>query len=253
LFLFSTSCSGADPGAPWNLVVFAASSLTAPLEEARPAFLGSRPQTQLTFNFAGSQTLRTQLEGGAYADVYASADQSEIEAAAESSMVLPGVEVEFARNSLTVILAPGNPGHIRSLEDLERPGVRLVIADESVPVGRYARQMLQQWEASRNPGFAERVLANVVSLEQNVSGVTTKVEVGEADAGIVYFSDLFGAAQGFQHLAIPEDVNPRAAYFAAPLSASRRPELAADFVGWLLGEEAQSIFAAHGFLPPAAP
>jgi molybdate transport system substrate-binding protein len=156
----------------------------------------------------------------------------------------------FASNHMVIILPRANSAQIKSPEDLRRPGIKLVIAAEAVPAGKYARQALHSLDTIYGKEFSVRALSNVVSNEENVRQVVSKVQLGEADAGIVYVSDA-AAAPELQTLPIPEDANPPTHYPIAVLMSSDRPELAQAFIGYVLSAEGQSRLAAWGFLPPA--
>jgi molybdate transport system substrate-binding protein len=164
------------------LTIFAASSLTEAFSEIGAAFESANPGADLTFSFAGSQTLRTQIEAGAPADVFASASMVEMETLVSAGMVAAASPRIFLNNHLVVILPSTNPAGIQQLQDLSGPGFKLVLAAEEVPVGNYARQSLEKMTRAYGPGFGEQVLANVVSNEDNVKQVVAKVQLGEADA-----------------------------------------------------------------------
>ena len=146
-------------------------------------------------------------------------------------------------------MPPENPAEIRRLAEIARPGIKLVLAARAVPAGRYARQVLARAAADPtfDPAFAEAALANVVSYEQNVRAVLTKVALGEADAGLVYASDTLEAEVAV--LEIPAHLNIDARYLLAPLADSAEPELARAFVDFVLSAEGQQLLAAHGLQP----
>jgi len=234
-----------------SVTVFAAASLTDAFTELGKRFEASRPGVRVQFNFAGSQQLALQLQQGARADVFAPADQRWMSAVKDSGL-LPADPVIFAENRLVVILPRSNPARIGRLEDLARKGVKLVVAAEAVPAGRYTREMLQRLAAA--PGFGldydAHVLGNVVSYEDNVKGVVAKVQLGEADAGVVYRSDASGAAgESLKVIAIPEAANPIATYPIATLKGSPSPELARAFVDLVLSAEGQGVLTRFGLKP----
>ncbi len=231
-------------GSKHELVVFAAASLTDAFGDLGLAFQEAHPDVTVVFNFAGSQALRTQVEEGAVADVFAPADPSELEAVVGADR-----GVEFARNRLVVILPADNPGHIGSLADLAREGVKLVLAGEEVPVGTYARQALANLSSEFGPAYLESVLANVVSNEENVKQVVAKVSLGEADAGIAYSTDA-RAEPSLRTVPIDDPYNVIASYPLAVLPGAPEAELAAQFVDFVLSAEGQAILASYGFLPP---
>jgi molybdate transport system substrate-binding protein len=242
--------AGELPGG--DLTVFAAASLTEAFTELGAQFEVGHPSVDLVFNFAGSQQLVQQLAQGAGADVFASANQAQLDAAIEAGRVEGGSARTFARNQLVVIYPLDNPGVIASLDDLAKPGLRLVIAAKEVPVGRYALAFLDK--AAQDPGFGPAyqagVLDNVVSYEENVRAVLTKVVLGEADAGIVYTSDISGEnGEKVNRMDIPTVLNVIAEYPIAVVQDSAHPDAALAFVDFVLSADGQSILEKYGFLP----
>jgi molybdate transport system substrate-binding protein len=235
-----------------TLTVFAAASLNGAFTELGKSFETSHPGVKVAFNFAGSQTLSAQLLQGASADVFASANHTEMDRLVSNGLVASNVPKDFVTNRLVVILPPNNPAGLASLADLARPGLKLVLADVSVPAGKYARQVLDNLskDASYSPDFSSKVLANVVSNETDVEVVVTKVQLGEADAGIVYISD----SVAFPHLktiSIPDNYNVIAKYPIAVLAEDPQPDLAAEFVDTVLSPDGQAILKKWGFTPVA--
>ena len=233
---------------PQALTVFAAASLTDVFTEIGAAFDAANPGVTITFNFAGSQALRTQIEEGAPADVFASANGKEMDALVTGTFVTADVAQVFLSNKLVVILPADNPAALEKLEDLANPGIKLVLAAEEVPVGKYARQALDLMDASFGTGFKDKVLANVVSNEDNVKQVVAKVQLGEADAGIVYISDSIAAPE-LKSIEIPTNLNAGAKYPIAPLVKSENADLAAKFIEYVLSFEGQAVLAKWGFAP----
>jgi molybdate transport system substrate-binding protein len=236
------------------LTVYAASSLTEAYRELGRAFERAHPGITVRFNFAGSQVLATQIEQGARADVFASADQRWMKYAVEKQLV-SGSPVVFARNQLVVVLPKPNPGQVKRLQDLSRPGIKLVLAGRQVPAGAYAREALARLRNA--PGFSsaydQQVLANLVSEEENVRAVAAKVQLGEADAGIVYRSDVSPTLRSqVTLLEIPAPYNPTAEYPVASLARGQQ-ELARAFVALVLSAEGQAILESRGFLRSSAP
>ena len=231
-----------------ELVVLAAASLAEAFTDLGRVFEGSHPGVGVIFNFAGSRALRTQIEEGAVADVFASASALELESLVASGRIEAGAGRSFAGNRLIVILPRGNPAAVGTLGDLARPGVKLVIASEEVPAGRYARQALANLNEVWGPAYAESVLANVVSHEENVRQVVAKVSLGEADAGIVYATDA-AADRSLPTVSIDDSYNVIASYPLAVLVGSPRADLAEEFVAFVLSPEGQAILASFGFLP----
>jgi molybdate transport system substrate-binding protein len=237
------------PAEAVTLNIFAASSLTDAFTEIGENFEAANPGVAVTFNFAGSQALRTQIEEGAPADVFASASGKEMDTAVEGKFVADGVKQIFLSNKLIVILPADNPAGLEKLEDLSNPGIKIVLAAEEVPVGNYARQSLGLMNASFGADFKDKVLANVVSNEDNVKQVVSKIQLGEADAGIAYVSDI-GVLPDLKAIEIPTELNVIAKYPIAPLVASENTELAQAFVDYVLSAEGQAVLQKWGFAPP---
>ena len=254
LTLLLAGCGAASPAPatdsePQTLTVFAAASLTGAFTEIGRNFEAANSGVTVTFNFAGSQALRTQIEEGAPADVFASANQTEMDALVTSAHVQQGTSQIFLNNKLVVILPADNAAGLTKLEDLTNSGIKLVLAAEEVPVGKYARQALEQMNSQFGSDFKDKVLANVVSNEDNVKQVVAKVQLGEADAGIVYTSDAV-AASDLKTIEIPGELNVIAEYPIAPLVNSANPDLATAFINYLLSPDGQSVLQKWGFAPP---
>ena len=232
-----------------TLHVFAAASLTDAFTEIGRNFEKANPGTDIAFNFAGSQALRTQIEEGAPADLFASANQTEMEALIADSLIAQDAPRQFLNNQLVVILPANNPAGLEKLEDIARPGIKLVLAAEEVPAGKYARQALDNMNSQFGAGFKDQVLANVVSNEDSVKQVVAKVQLGEADAGIVYTSDAV-AATALKTIKIPADLNVNAEYPIAPLARSENASLAKAFLAYVLSAEGQAVLQKWGFSPP---
>ena len=236
-----------------TITVFAAASLGESLRELGAAFEAGNPDVRVAFNFAGSQTLRTQLEHGASADVFASADWQQMAAVKEAGLLGSAPEC-FAANRLTVA-APAGSNAVQSLHDLARPDVTIALAAAEVPAGAYARDTLGllSADAAYPNGFADAALSNVVTNETNVRGVAQKVALGEVDAGVVYETDARAAqyANAVRVIEIPLQFNPAAQYPIAALAGSGRPETALAFIGFVQGDDGQAILREHGFAPPA--
>jgi len=233
---------------PQTLTVFAASSLTGAFTEIGKAFEAANPGITVTLNFAGSGALRTQIEEGAPADVFASASGKEMDTLVTGNFITKDAPQIFLTNKLVVILPANNPSALEKLEDLSKPGIKLVLAAETVPVGNYARQALDKMNGSFGTDFKDKVLANIVSNEDNVKQVVAKVQLGEADAGIVYISDSI-AAPDLKSIEIPTDLNVIAKYPIAPLTKSENADLAAKFTEYVLSAEGQAVLQKWGFAP----
>jgi molybdate transport system substrate-binding protein len=234
-----------------TLQVFAAASLAEAFSEIGHRLERERPGLTVRLNLAGSQQLAAQIEQGATADVFASADERWMAYARERGLMSGEPEI-FARNRLVVIIPRTNPARIRRIQDLARGGIKLVLGADAVPVGRYARVVLRN--LARDPAFgsdfATLALRNVVSEEENVKSVVGKVQLGEADAGLVYRSDVTGTvARYLQALEIPADANVVAAYPIAIVRDAREPALARAFVDLVLSREGQAILERRGFVP----
>jgi molybdate transport system substrate-binding protein len=232
-----------------TLTVFAASSLTEAFTEIGKNFEAVNSGVTVTFNFAGSQSLRTQIEEGAPADVFASASGREMDAAVAGKFVAEGTPQIFLNNKLVVILPADNPAGLETLQDLANPGVKIVLAAKEVPVGSYARQSLELMKGSFGVDFEDKVLANIVSNEDNVKQVVSKVNLGEADAGIAYVSDII-ALPDLKTIEIPTELNVIAKYPIAPLAASENVALAQAFMDYVLSAEGQAVLQRWGFAPP---
>jgi molybdate transport system substrate-binding protein len=204
------------------------------------------------FNFAGSQQLTQQIVQGAPADVFASANQKHMDVVIADGRILKGSDQPFVNNRLIAILPAENHAKILTLNDLAKSNLRLVVATEEVPIGLYTQEFLTKTalDASFEPDFKEKVMANVVSYETNVKAVVSKVVLGEADAGIVYKSDISksNAAKIIQ-LFIPDNVNVIAVYPIAPLADSHHPDSAKSFIEFVISPQGQEILAQHGLIP----
>jgi molybdate transport system substrate-binding protein len=240
--LFLAACGGAPGGEETTtLTVFAAASLTDAFTELAADFEADNPGVAVRLSFGPSDGLATQIQEGAPADVFASASPSWMDAVEDD----PGASdrVDFAKNLLVVITPADDPAGIGSVEDLARPGVKLVLAAEGVPAGDYARELLS------NAGIADAVLANVVSNEDDVKGVVQKVALGEADAGIVYRTDVTASVDSdLRSVEVPDELNVIATYPIAVVG-SEDADVARAFVTLVTGD-GQRVLAEAGFLPP---
>jgi molybdate transport system substrate-binding protein len=233
---------------PRTLTVFAAASLTDAFSEIGKAFEAANPGVTVSFNFAGSQALRTQIEQGAKADVFASANTKEMDTLVTGSFVATDSAQIFLNNKLVVIMPANNPAGLSQLADLAKSGLKLDLAAKEVPVGKYALQVLDKLDAALGGDFKTRVLANVVSYENDVKQVVTKVQLGEADAGIVYTSDAVAAPE-LQHIDIPSENNVVAKYPIAALVNTKNTDLSKAFIDFVLSSNGQDILAKWGFMP----
>jgi len=245
LALLSACASNTPQPATGTLTVFAAASLTEAFSEMATAFEAIHPGVDVALNFAGSNTLRAQIEQGAQVDVFASANTKEMDSLVEIGLVNMDKKIVFLTNRSVVITPENNPAGLATLEELARPNLKLVLAAQEVPVGRYARLMLDNFGA----GFKAKVLANVVSNETTVKQVVAKIQLGEADAGIVYASDAV-AAPKLPVIEIPAEWNVLAEYPIATLKNAHHRELADEFVAFVLSPDGQAILMKWGFSPP---
>jgi len=232
-----------------TLTVFAAASLTNAFTEIGERFQIDNPGVFITFSFAGSQALRTQIEEGAPADVFAPANNTEMNALVDTNLIARDMPQMFLTNKLVVVLPADNPASITSLEGLANAGIKIILAAEEVPVGKYTREVLKKMNSQFGSDFGQKVIANVVSNEDNVRQVLTKIQLGEADAGIVYTSDAVAAPE-LQTLDIPLELNIVATYPIAPLAESNQIELAQAFIAYVLSKDGQATLQKWGFAPP---
>ena len=242
-----SACAGTS-NTSHTLSVYAAASLTDAFTEIGKAFEAQQADVTVVFNFGGSQNLRTQIEQGAPADVFASANIKEMDTLVANGLIAADAPKIFLTNQLVVILPKNNPGEIVSLKDLRQPNLKLVLAAEEVPAGRYARQVLENINSKFGADYKGKVLANIVSNEDNIRQAVTKVQLGEADASIVYVSDAV-AEPDLQRIEIPVDANVLAEYPIAPLIESEHPEMASQFIAFVLSSDGQSILKKWGFTP----
>jgi molybdate transport system substrate-binding protein len=230
-----------------DLTIFAASSLTDAFGRIGEILEEENPDLDIEFNFAASSALRTQIAEGAPADVYASADDVQMQMAAEEGLIEGEPEL-LVRNTPVIVVPADNPADITTPMELANDGVKLVLAAENVPIGRYAREILVNLEQDPDYGadYSEDVLANVVSNETDVRAVLVKVELGEADAGVVYTTDALIAGDAVLTIELPEDANVLAEYFIAPV-ADGSVESALAFIAFVLSEEGQAVLREFGF------
>ena len=247
------SCSGAaDPPAPSSahIIVFAAASLTRVLQAADAAFESSHPGVTLTVSAGASSALRVQIEQGAPADVFLSADTINAQALVTDRLT-SGPAIPFAGNELTMIVPVANPAHLSSPADLARPGIRIVAAGPQVPITKYAVQVVGKLaeQPGYGPDFAARYAANVVSHEDDVSAVVAKVALGEGDAAIVYETDARSSPH-VRAIAIPAAANVPATYAGVVVASSTHVGDARAYLDWLAGPGGRAILAQFGFLAP---
>jgi molybdate transport system substrate-binding protein len=231
-----SSGGGSGAGSPAEIKVFAAASLTAAFTELGAQFTAANGGTRVSFNFAGSQALATQIQQGAPADVFASADVPNMDKVRD----LVGDPQVFAGNLLQIVVEKGNPKGVKGLDDLAGSDLKVVLAAEEVPAGKYAKQILDRAGVSVRP----------VSREDNVKAVVTKVSLGEADAGIVYVTDVTAGGDKVEGVDIPEEQNVVATYPIATVKASKAQDKAQAFMDLVRSDLGQQVLENHGFLPP---
>jgi molybdate transport system substrate-binding protein len=243
-----TSSPSAAPAR--TLTVLAASSLSKVFPQIGDAFAAVDPGVTLEFEFAGTDALTAQIEQGAPADVFAGASKKYGDQLSGEGLISP--TRPFATNRLVLILPANDPGGIASLQDLTRAGIKLVIGADTVPIGTYTRTVLMNLDALYGAGYSDEVLANVVSNEDSVSTVVSKVQLGEADAGFVYVTDALAAGAAVRTIELPAEAQAVATY---PIAAVKRSKEAADaqrFADFVLSPQAQALLKQAGFGPPPA-
>ena len=237
-------CGGGDDDAggssgattPGELKVFAAASLTAAFTRLGDQYAAANGGDKVTFNFAGSQALATQIQQAAPADVFASADITNMDKVKD----LVGAPQIFASNQLQIVVEKGNPRNVQGLDDLANPDLKVVLAAPEVPVGKYGQQALEKAGVTVKP----------VSQEQDVKAVVSKVSLGEADAGIAYVTDVTAGGDKVEGVEIPEDQNVVATYPIATVKAAKDQQGAQAFLDLVLSAEGQQVLKEYGFLPP---
>ena len=246
----STAPASAPPGAS-ALTIYGASSLKAALAKAKAAYETANPGTTLTISTDSSTALETQIEQGAPADVFLSADTTNPQKLVAKGLA-SGAPLKFAGNLLTVIVPTANPAGISTPADLARSGVKVIAAGDAVPITKYATQLVANLarESGYPAGFAAGYAANVVSKEDNVAAVVSKIELGEGDAAIVYVTDARTSTK-VTTVAVPADANVPATYSGVVVNASRNAAAAQAFLTWFGGPDGQAILASFGFLPPS--
>jgi molybdate transport system substrate-binding protein len=236
-----------------ELTVFAAASLTGVMADIGKDYQVLHPEIKVVYNFDGSQALRTQIEQGAYADVFLSANTKHMNALRDQGFMENTTLGLFVKNKLAVIMPASNPANIQTLQDLAKPDVRLVIGTKDVPVGDYARQILTKManDTAYGPSYQDTVLGNVISEETTVTAVVAKVQLGEADAGIVYESDITPENRDkFMIIAIPDKFNVIAEYPAGVVKDSRNKDEASSFINYLKSDPGRATLAKFGFAMP---
>jgi molybdate transport system substrate-binding protein len=248
-----SACATATAGTsspPVTLNVFAAASLQAAFTKIGQQFHAAHSNVSVTFSFGGSNTLAQQIIQGAPADVFASANAAQMNVVVKAGYADSGSVRTFAHNRLIVVLPKNNPANIQTLQDLAKPGVKVVLAAAAVPAGQYALVYLAQasTDSAFGAGYKANVLKNVVSYEQDVKSVLTKVSLGEADAGIVYVTDAETAASSVSTLPIPDALNNIALYPIVAVKSSAHAVAAQQFVDYVTSASGQAVLASYGFI-----
>ncbi|MDQ6774307.1 MAG: molybdate ABC transporter substrate-binding protein [Candidatus Dormibacteraeota bacterium] len=240
----SSSSTASPPPSPdtvkGKITVLAAASLTAAFNQIGGDFQKQHAAASVAFSFAGSPTLVTQIQQGSPADVFASADEANM-AKVTNGLLAVGTPTIFAQNRLQIVVAAGNPKHITSLADLAQPSIKVVVCAPGVPCGTYATQAFTK----------AAVKVTAVSQEDNVKSVVTKVSLGEADAGIVYVTDVKAGGSTVQGVDIPDTENVVAKYPMVQLKAATNAASAQAFIAYVTGSQGRQTLTKFGFLPPS--
>lgn len=246
LCLGFVGCSSTSSNEDDNeIIIYAASSLTNAITEVEEVFESTHPEIDVKLNFAGSKTLRSQIENGAQPDLFLSANASHFEALQDQELFQTGGPI--LKNTMVIILHKDSSVLINGLEDLGSE-LQLVIAEQAVPAGEYARRIINSFDEINGNGYKDKVLNNVVSEESNVRQVLMKVALGEADAAIVYRTDVIESVkEALRVIEIDEKYNVTAMYYAGVLK-HENTENAQTFYNFMYSQEAQKIFEKYGFL-----
>lgn len=248
LFLASASYAGFAEE-PEELTVFTAASLTGAFSEIGPLY-EEMANTDVAFNFDGSQNLRTQIENGAYADVFASANTKQMNALKRDQLMNNSSIIIFTKNKLSLIVPKDNPARISSLTDLAKPGLKIIMGTKDVPVGDYALQIINRLgnDSAYGPDYKARVMANIISQETTVNYVVTKVALGEADVGFAYVSDVTkDLASRVDKIDIPDEYNVIGEYPIGVLKDSKYPAKSQEFINLVTSEQGKAILEKYGF------
>jgi len=245
----AASVSTGPSAEPVELTIYGAASLKGPLEAAKAAYETTKPGATVTLSTGSSAALETQIEQGAPADVFLSADTTNPKKLVDAGLA-DGAAVTFAGNELTVIVPTANPAGIASPKDLARAGVKVIAAGEEVPITKYAKQLVDNLaeEAGFPADFAAKYTASIASKEEDVKSVVAKIEIGEGDAGIVYVTDA-KASTKVTTVDVPRSANVPATYAGVVVKASRNAAAAKAFLDWFAGPDGQAILSSFGFLP----
>jgi molybdate transport system substrate-binding protein len=253
--LVLTACSKSSSSSPQSsstkLTVLAAASLTKVFPQIGTLFTKDHPGVTFSFSFAGTDQLAAQIQQGAPADVFAGASTKYGDQLASAGQIKP--YKVFCTNQLVLITPASNPAGITSLQDLATRTIKLVIGAETVPVGSYTRTVLTNLDDVYGAGYSDKVLANVVSNEDSVTSIVTKVQAGEADAGFVYTTDSLAARSQVKTITLPANAQAVAKNPIAVVAASKSATVAQQFADFVLSTPAQQLLKQAGFgSPPTA-
>jgi molybdate transport system substrate-binding protein len=241
----------AASGGPVSLTIFAAASLNGAMTDAVAAYAAVRPGVTITVSRDSSAALETQIEQGAPADVFLSADIENPKKLVDAGLALKTAEI-FAGTKLVIIVPSDNPGGLTTARELDKAGLRIIAAGDGVPITAYANQAVANIASRFGPSSLVEVYnADIVSKEDNVKAVLAKIELGEGDAAIVYVTDANGSDK-VKTIDIPDSANVPATYAGVVIKASANRDAAQDFLDWFAGPDGQAILAKYGFLPPPA-
>ncbi len=253
--LLVAGCTSAGP-APFpekkELTVFAAASLSGAMTDIAKAYAAGHPDTKIILNFDGSQALRTQIEQGAHADLFLSANTKHMTALQGEGLIVNNSVKVFTKNKLAVLVPKDNRVNITGLSDLATPGIRLVMGTKEVPFGDYTRQVLGKManDTDYGPAYRNAVMKNVVSEDPAVTALVAKLRVGEADAGIAYASDVSEGDKALVTLLpIPDRYNVIAVYPLGIVQESKAKDQAAAFAQFITSTEGNAILTRYGFVP----
>ncbi|MHB8163445.1 MAG: molybdate ABC transporter substrate-binding protein [Methanoregula sp.] len=255
VLLLAAGCtsSGTAPAAEKNeLTVFTAASLTGAMTDIAKAYEALHPDTKIVLNFDGSQALRTQIEQGAHADLFLSANTKHMTALQAKGLIVNESVQTFAKNKLALIVPRENRANITGLSDLAHPGIRLVMGTKEVPFGDYTRQALEKManDSAYGPAYRDAVMKNVVSEDPVITALVAHLRVGEADAGIAYASDVSEGDRALvTTITIPDQYNVIASYPLGIVQDSAVQDRAAAFVQFIESPEGNAILTRYGFTP----
>jgi molybdate transport system substrate-binding protein len=243
--------AAASSAAPASLTIYGAASLKAVLAKVQTTYQTSNPGTTLAISTDSSSALETKIEQGAPADVFLSADTANPQKLVDKGLAA-GTVTKFAGNLLTIIVPTANPAGIQTPADLAKAGVKIITCGDTVPIAKYAAQLVAN--LAKQPGypadFVAQYTANIVSKEDNVAAVVSKIGLGEGDAGVVYMTDA-KTSTAVTAIPVPDAANVPATYGGVVVKASANVAAAQAFLAWLAGPDGQAILASFGFLPPS--